>query len=96
MATEDIYEIVSESDLEFSKRGRKSMVSPNLVSAISKLKKGQGLKLTGMAVDLKSPKAKTDKARVSAQIRQASRQAGKKVAIRWSLNGVPQVVLTGE
>lgn len=94
MATmEDNFEIVSETDLEFTKRGRKSTVSPNLVSAISKLKKGQGLKLTGMAVDPKSPKAKTDKARVSAQIRQASRQAGKKVAIRWSLNGVPQVVL---
>ena len=87
--TADNFEIVSETDLEFTKRGRKSTVSPNLVSAISKLKKGQGLKLTGMAVDPKSPKAKTDKARVSAQIR----QAGKKVAIRWSISGVPQVVL---
>ena len=93
MATSDEFQIVSETDLEFSKRGRKSTVSPSLVSAIAKLRKGQGLKLTGMTVDPKSPKAKTEKARVSAQIRQAGKMAGKKVAIRWSLNGIPQVVL---
>jgi hypothetical protein len=92
MAT-DNFEIVSEQDLEFSKRGRKSTVSPALVGAISKLKKGQGLKLTGMTVNPNSPKAKTEKAKVSAQIRQAGKQAGKKVAIRWSANGTPQVIL---
>ena len=92
MATND-FEVVSEDALEFSKRGRKSQVNPALVEAIGKLRKGQALKLSGMKVDLTSPKAKTEKARHSATIRQAGRQAGKKVAIRWSTSGVPQVIL---
>lgn len=92
MATND-FEVVSEDTLEFSKRGRKSQVNPALVEAISKLRKGQALKLSGMRVNLSDPKAKTEKARVSATIRQAGKQAGKKVGIRWSTNGIPQVVL---
>jgi len=92
MATND-FEVVSEDTLEFSKRGRKSQVNPALVEAIGKLRKGQALKLSGMKVDLTSPKAKTEKARHSATIRQAGKQAGKKVAIRWSTSGVPQVIL---
>ena len=93
MATADEFQIVSETDLEFSKRGRKSTVNPALVAAIAKLKKGQGLKLTGMTVNPNSPKAKTEKAKHSAQIRQAGKQANKKVAIRWSATGIPQVIL---
>lgn len=93
MATNNEFEVVNEDTLEFSKRGRKSKVNPALVEAIGKLRKGQALKLSGMRVNLTDPKAKTEKARVSATIRQAGKQAGKKVGIRWSTTGIPQVVL---
>jgi hypothetical protein len=35
---------------------------------------------------------KTDKARVSATLRQAAKQAKCEVQIRWSANGTPQLV----
>lgn len=94
MATSEEFEFVNESELDFSRRGRKSQVSQALVTAISKMKKGQALKLSGMTVNPSSPKAKTEKARISAQIRQAGRLAKRSIGIRWSVAGVPQVVIT--
>lgn len=87
------YEVVSESELEFARRGRKSSAPQALVTAIAKMKKGQALKLSGMTVNLKAPNAKTEKARISAVIRSAGKQAGRKVGIRWSVAGVPQVII---
>jgi hypothetical protein len=46
-----------------------------------------------MAVNPNSPKAKTEKAKHSATIRQAAKAAGKKVRIGWSPAGIPQVTL---
>ena len=94
MATEkDDFEVVSEDSLEFSKRGRKSQVSPALVKGIGNLTKGKALIVKSMAVNPNSPKAKTEKAKHSATLRQAGRQAGKKVRIGWSPAGIPQVTL---
>ncbi len=94
MATDkDDFEIVSEDSLEFSKRGRKSMVNPALVKSIGNLTKGKALVIKSMTVNPNSPKAKTEKAKYSATLRQAGRQAGKKVRIGWSPTGVPQVTL---
>jgi hypothetical protein len=45
-----------------------------------------------MKVDIKKANAKTEKARISATIRQASKQAGTPVVIRWSADGTPQVI----
>ena len=84
-------EIISESEVVFTKRGRKSNTDPKLVQAFKSMKKGQFAKITGMKVDLKSDNYATDKARVSAQIRSAMAEAGhKKCAIKWSPEGVPQ------
>jgi len=95
MATvgKDDFEVVSEDSLQFSKRGRKSQVSPELVKGISTLTKGKALVIKSMTVNPNSPKAKTEKAKHSATIRQAGKQAGKKVRIGWSPAGIPQVTL---
>jgi hypothetical protein len=45
-----------------------------------------------MKVDVTKPTAKTDKARVSATIRQAGAQAKTKVSIAWALDGTPQII----
>ena len=87
-----MFEFIDEGDMEFVPRGRKSNVSPELVKALTQLKKGQACKLTGMKVDLKLANAKTEKARISATIRQASKQAKVAIVIRWSGDGTPQVV----
>ena len=85
-------EVINESEMEFVSRGRKSNVSPELVNAIKTMPKGKACKLTGMKVDIKKANAKTEKARISATIRQASKQAGTPVVIRWSADGTPQVI----
>lgn len=84
-------EIISESEVVFTKRGRKANTDPKLVQAFKSMKKGQFAKLTSLKVDLKSETYATDKARVSAQIRSAMSEAGhSKCAIRWTPDGIPQ------
>jgi|LauGreDrversion4_2_1035121.scaffolds.fasta_scaffold821584_1 hypothetical protein len=85
-------EIIEVGDMEFVPRGRTSLVPQELVDALKKIGKGKALKLTDMKVDVSAKTYKTDKARVSATIRQAAKQAGVSVEIRWSQAGIPQVV----
>lgn len=85
-------EIIEVGDMEFVPRGRTSNVPHELVDALKKIGKGKALKLTDMKVDVSAKTYKTDKARVSATIRQAAKQAGVSVEIRWSQSGIPQVV----
>jgi hypothetical protein len=68
-------------------------VNPALVKSIGGLTKGKALLVKSMAVNPNSPKAKTEKAKHSANIRQAAKAAGKKVRIGWSPAGIPQVTL---
>jgi hypothetical protein len=63
------------------------------VDAIAKLAKGKVARITSLKVDSASKTAKTDKARVSAVIRQAGKQAGKVITIAWSKDGTPQVLI---
>ena len=87
------FEVVSASDIQFVRRGRKAKVSPELVSALAKLAKGNALVLKGMAQDPKSATYATDKSRISSQIRQACRMAKvEDFRILWTPAGVPQVV----
>jgi hypothetical protein len=86
------FEVIEETELEFVPRGRQSLVPQELVSAMAKLGKGKALKLTGMQVNPTAKTFKTDKARISATIRQAAKQAKCEVLIRWSTSGIPQVV----
>lgn len=94
MADDFSFEFIGDDELEFTSRGRKSTVPPQLVEALRKLTPKQALKLTSFSVDMKSAKAKTDKARYGAIIRSASKQANVTVSIMWSLSGVPQVIRT--
>jgi hypothetical protein len=91
----DKYQIIDESALEFVQRGRKSNADPELVDALRKLTKGKALAVASEKVDMTSPAevVKTEKARVSANLRSAGKLAGVKVAIRWSPAGVPQIAI---
>ena len=86
------FEFIDEGDMDFIPRGRRSSVPAELVTAIAKLGKGKAIRVSSMKVDVTKPTAKTDKARVSATIRQAGAQAKTKVTIAWSLDGTPQVI----
>jgi len=86
------FEFIDEGDMDFIPRGRRSSVPAELVNAIAKLGKGKAIRVSSMKVDVTKPTAKTDKARVSATIRQAGAQAKTKVSIAWSLDGTPQVI----
>lgn len=89
-----MFEIIDESAMEFTPRGRKSNVPQELVNALKGLKTGMAVRLTDKAftVSPKSETAKTDRARISAMIRSAGKIAGVEVSIKWSPIGVPQVV----
>ena len=89
------YQIIDESALEFVQRGRKSNADPELVDALRKLTKGKALALPSEKVDMTSPAevVKTEKARISAMLRACAKQAGVTISIRWSLSGVPQIVV---
>ena len=86
-------EVINESEMEFVSRGRKSNVQQALVEAIAKLPSGKVLRITSFKVDAKAKTYKAEKARVSAIIRQAGKQASKKVRLAWSADGVPQVLV---
>lgn len=89
------YQIIDESELEFVQRGRKSNADPELVDALRKLTKGKALALPSEKVDMSSPekKVKSDKIRISTNLRSAGKLAGVKIAICWSPTGVPQIAL---
>jgi hypothetical protein len=87
------YEVVSASDIQFVRRGRKASVNPELVGALGKLGKGQALVLKSLAQNPKSDTYATDKSRISSQIRTACKSAGiADFRILWTPTGVPQVV----
>lgn len=86
------FEVIDDKDVEFVRRGRKSSVAPELVEMLKKLPKGKTAKITSMAGNPKDEKTYTaHKARVSATLRSAGKQAGKTVRITWTPTGVPQV-----
>jgi len=89
----DKYQIIDETALEFVQRGRKSNADPELVDALRKLTKGKALAIASQKVDMKAEAliVKTEKARISAGLRQAVKLADVTIAIRWSPSGVPQV-----
>jgi hypothetical protein len=87
------FQIIEETALEFTPRGRKSNVEPELVEALKTLPKGKAVKITDMKLNPKTDTFKTDKARVSATIRSAGKQAKVNVKIMWATDGTPQVVV---
>lgn len=85
------YEYIEESEVEVVKRGRKSTVSPEVVDAIKNIPAGKTVKFTEFALNPADEDYKNNKASVSAMLRQAGKQAGTEVGIRFTPNGVPQV-----
>lgn len=89
----DEFEILDSSAVTFARRGRPSSVNPLLVEKLKSLPAGKSIAIKSMAHSPSSPEYKKHKARVSAQIRTACREAQlKKFDIRWTLDGVPMVV----
>jgi hypothetical protein len=87
-------EIISESEIVFTKRGRKATFDQNVADAIAK---GNAFRLPSLAVNTTLETYKVDKARISAQIRAAGTAVNRKVKVVWSpadKNGssVPQVM----
>lgn len=91
-------EFIDATSMEFISRGRKSNVSPELVSALRELlsQKGKAVRIPSLTVTFTGDDGKRERARVSAMIRAAAKVAGVKVSILWSPNGVPQVVVSGK
>ena len=87
------FEIIDANEIEAVRRGRKSTVSPELVEALASMPKGKALKVRDDAPDPQSEDYKNDKASVSAMIRSAGVQAGVQVAISFSPEGIPQIVI---
>lgn len=89
----DEFEVIDSSSVEFVKRGRKSKVDPDLVKHLKTLPAGKTLSIRRMALNPQDANFRKDKARVSSQIRNACRSAGIDTPnIRWSIDGVPQVM----
>ncbi len=86
------FEIVDANSVNFAKRGRKSNIDPKLVEFLKTMPKGKTVAIRKMALDPKAVNYKTDKARISSQIRVACDQANLDTyRIRWSTDGVPFV-----
>jgi hypothetical protein len=90
-------EFVDASEIEFVRRGRVSNLDPELVAKLGRLPKGKAYPIKALALDPTSADYKTEKNRVSATIRNACRNAGlRDFSLRWSPQGVPQVVNTAK
>jgi len=89
------FEIVSENDLEFASRGRKSKISDtevqNVRIQVNKNPNGWVLfnakAIPAGMVDAKE--IRNHKATVSAQIRQLAKKLGMSVSIRWHKGTIP-------
>lgn len=92
---ENEFEIVSENDLQFAKRGRKSNISDKEIEMVrvQVQKNPTGWVLfNGKAIPsgMVDPKEiRNHKATVSANIRQIAKRLGMTVAIRWHKGMVP-------
>jgi hypothetical protein len=94
MADSFEFEIIPESEVDKTARGRKSTVDPRLVEGLKGLKKGQAVRINSMKLDPKSKDYGKAKAAKSAQIRVAMRTAGHDAfSCHWSTDGIPQVVV---
>lgn len=87
------FEFIDASAVSFVKRGRKAHVDEKMVEALKSLKKGGAVAIKSLALDPTGDDFKKEKAKISSQIRKACELAGlTSFSIRWSPQGVPQVV----
>lgn len=87
------FEFIQASEVSFVKRGRKANIDQKMVDALKTLKKGGAVAIKSLRVNPTDDDFKKEKARISSQIRKACEMAGLDTfSIRWSPDGVPQVV----
>ena len=86
------YEIVDAESIQFVKRGRKATLDNELVDALRTLGVGKALILRSLKQDPQAPTYANDKSRVASSIRTACKAAGITASIKWTPEGVPQVV----
>lgn len=87
------FEFIEASAVSFVKRGRKANIDQKMVDALKTLKKGGAVAIKSLKVDPTSEDFKKEKAKISSQIRKACELAGLSTfSIRWSPEGIPQVV----
>jgi len=85
--------IVNADEISFVKRGRKAVADPELISNLKMLANGQALRIVSMKLDPTSANYATEKSRIASQIRTACKAANLTgFSIRWSPEGIPQVV----
>lgn len=86
------FEIVEANSVEFSRRGRKPKADQKLIDFLKTMPKGKTVAIRKLALDPMSANYKTDKARISSQIRTACQKANLDTyRIRWSTDGIPFV-----
>lgn len=87
------YEIVDADSIQFVKRGRKATLDQDLIEVLRTLPIGKALVLQSLKQNPQAPTYATDKSRVASSIRTACKAAGiAGASIKWSPEGVPQVV----
>lgn len=86
----DDFQIIDPNSIQFAKRGRKSMVDPEIVAKLRTMKAGQTAIFPSMKVDPNSPDFKTAKSRISSRLRSACGSAGiDQFDIKFTVDGVP-------
>lgn len=89
--SDDDFEVIPESAVEGIQRGRKpNAAALALADRLANVGKGETIRVSVLTVD---PADEKEKAMVSNIIRSAGKVLGRKVGIRWSPNGVPQVTM---
>jgi hypothetical protein len=89
--SDDDFEVIPESAVEGGKRGRKpNAAALALADRLANAVKGDTIRVTALTVD---PSDDKEKAAVANIIRSAGNILGRKVGIRWSPNGVPQITM---
>jgi len=87
------FTIIDATSVSFVKRGRKSNLDDNLVQALRTLPIGKAIVLTNLRQNPAASTYSNDKARIASSIRTACRAAAViTFTIRWSADGIPQVV----
>lgn len=85
--------IVDAAEISFVKRGRKAIADPELVATLKQLANGQALRIVSMQLDPNSANYANEKSRIASQIRTACKAANLTgFSIKWSPEGIPQVV----
>lgn len=87
---DDDFQIIDPNSIQFAKRGRKSVVDPEIIDKLRTMKPGQVARFPKMKIDPSAPDFKTAKSRISSRLRSACGSAGiEQFDIKFTVDGVP-------